>query len=108
MDIGKRDRRVVILRAGVVDTGLAREEGEFVEIGKRWANRRDLSDRERMLAAQQGADATTRFNVASDSLTRTITASDRLVLDDVVYAIVGKPREEADRRDGIEITAVSR
>ena len=64
----------------------------------------DAVDLGAVRAAQVGASVTTRFVVRFDSLTKTLTAADRIVYDGKVYAISGL-KETEGRRDGIEITA---
>lgn len=102
--IGELDRRISILRAEDVDDGTATVTGAYAEIGKRWARKTDVSDGERMRAAQQGQSLTTRFLVRWDSLTSTIGGRDRLACEGRTYEVVGT-KEWGGRRIGIEITA---
>lgn len=106
MDAGSLDRRVEILRGAPVDDGISTSTGEPAVIGIRWAARTDVSDRERLIASQQGAELTTRFIMRWDSLTATITADDQLREDGTMYQIIGKPKQ-VGRREGIEISACS-
>lgn len=100
---GDLDRRVTILRAGVVDDGFASTDTPPIEIGRRSAAKVDVSDRERFAAGQQGAAITTRFRMRSDSLTRTITTADLLAEGDATYTISAV--KEIGRREGVEISA---
>ena len=104
---GSLDRRVSILRAGSIDDGTASIDGPYVEIGRRWAKKTDVSDGERVRAAAQSQEITSRFLVRSDALTRTITGKDRLQCRGVSYEVTGT-KETDDRDDGIEITTVAR
>jgi len=77
------------------------------------AERVDLSDKERFgvaleksKAAQVGSYAISRFRVRSSSLTRTITARDRLTHDGSTWNILGDPSETLEgRKRFIWITA---
>lgn len=102
------DRRVTLMRAAPDDDGLATVNGAFAPLGKRWAGKTDISDGERIRAAQNGQDITARFLLRWDSVTATLTAKDRLMdRDDRVYEIVNV-KEVRGRRVGIEVTAVAR
>ncbi len=78
------------------------------------AQRLDLSDTERRKVAfeeskagQVGSYMISRFRVRSDSLTRTITARDRLTHDGATWQIKGAPYETLDgRKRFLWITAV--
>ncbi|MEP9401863.1 phage head closure protein [Sphingomonas sp. VNH70] len=98
--------RVTVLRAGSIDDGLSSVPGGMLPIGRRWARKADISDGERIEAAQQGQTLTTRFVVRADTLTRAVTAKDMLDCRGVRYAIVGT-KETRDRTPAIEITATA-
>lgn len=109
MKKGELNRRIAFWRAELVDDGTATVEGPPVQIGKRWAKKRDVSDAEILRAAQLGQDLSTRFTVLSDSFTRTITARDIIKLGAAVYYVTGTKEVDALRRnDGIEITCSSK
>jgi SPP1 family predicted phage head-tail adaptor len=103
MFAGKLDRRITLERY----TETVNEWNEpitgWTSLGQRWASKEDVSDGEKVRAAQVGASVSTRFQVRYDSLTSTITAADRLSYDGVQYQISGT--KEIGRREGIEITA---
>lgn len=107
MNKGELNRRISIWRAEPLDDGTATVEGVPTQIGKRWAKRHDVSDGERLRAAQQGQELATRFTVLSDSLTRTITGKDILMCEGVAFQVVGTKEIGARRHDGIEITCSS-
>lgn len=109
MKKGEFNRRIAIWRSEPIDDGTATVDGPPAEIGKRWAKKRDASDGERFRAGEQGQELTTRFVVVSDSLTRTITGRDTIMLGGVSYSVTGTKEVDALRRnDGIEITCASR
>ncbi|TYC93043.1 head-tail adaptor protein [Novosphingobium sp. BW1] len=101
------DRRISIWRSALVDDGTATVKGPPAEIGKRWAKKADISDGERMQAAEYAQDLTTRWTVRSDSLTRTIAGGDVLQHKGVTYEVTGT-KERSEREDEIEITTSAR
>lgn len=103
MRAGDLDRRITLLRFGVTYNTSNEPIEAWAEAGKRWASKEDVSDGEKVRAAQVGASVTTRFRVRSDSLTRTLTSADQIVYDGSTYEIQGL--KEIGRREGIEITA---
>lgn len=108
---GELDRRIAIMRALLIDDGTATVAGVPIEIGKRWAKKTDISDGERVRAAEQSQEITARFLVRSDELTRTITGKDVVMYigkaGRTAFEVVGT-KESVDREDGIEISAVAR
>lgn len=103
MEAGKLDRRITLQRFGTTYDQWNQPTEGWADIGKRWAGKQDVSDGEKLRAAQVGATVTTRFQVRYDSLTSTLTSADRIAYDGKVYSITGL--KELGRRDGIEITA---
>lgn len=104
---GELDRRITIWRSAEIDDGTATVQGPPVQIAKRWARKRDVSDAERIRAAEQEAEVTTRFLVRSDFLTRTIGGDDVIRYKGRDYGVTGV-KESAEREDGIEISTVAR
>ncbi|KQN37177.1 phage head-tail adapter protein [Sphingomonas sp. Leaf407] len=100
------DRRIVILRPSLVDDGTATIAGPPAEVGKRWAKKTDVSDGERMRAAQEGQTLTTRFLVRADALTKTIDGTYALTCAGVTYQVTGT-KEWGGRNIGVEITATA-
>lgn len=98
------DRRITLQRFGQTLNEWNEPITGWTEIGKRWASKEDVSDGEKVRAAQVGASVTTRFRVRWDSLTSTLTAADRLVCEDVEYQISGTKEGDGRHRE-IEITA---
>ena len=102
------DRRVTLMRAAPVDDGLGTVDGEFQPLTERWAGKTDISDGERIRAAQNGQAVTARFLLRWDSVTATLSDKDRIVDRDArVYEVVNV-KEVRGRRVGIEVTAVAR
>lgn len=102
IDSGSLSRRVQVLRATLIDDGFTRRES-FETYGQPIsAAKRDISDGERLQAAQIGATVTARFVIRRNSFTRTITAKDRLQCEAREYDITGIKDLEPD---GLEITA---
>lgn len=104
---GELDRRISFWRSSTIDDGTATVEGPPEEIGKRSARKTDVSDGERVRAAEQGSEVTSRFLVRADSFTRTITAKDEVRYRGRVYEVIGV-KDSPERDDGIEISTVSR
>lgn len=104
---GELDRRISFWRSERIDDGTAMVDGAPAEIGKRSAKKTDVSDGERVRAAEQGSDVTTRFLVRADSFTRTITAKDEIRYRDRTYEVTGV-KDSPEREDGVEISTVSR
>lgn len=102
---GARNRRITLQRALTTKNALNEDVRTWGTIGKRWAEKLDVSDGEQLRAAQMGATITTRFRVLRDSLTATLTPRDRIVLGSLVYEITGI--KEIDP-DGLEITTTAR
>lgn len=104
---GARNRRITLQRALTTKNALNEDVKTWGAIGKRWAEKLDVSDGEQLRAAQMGATITTRFQVLHDSLTSTLTARDRLLLGSLVYEISGI-KEVGGTNVGLEITATAR
>ena len=100
------DRRVQFRRAVVT-------QGDFGQV-ETWqdhgplvpAEKRDVSDGERMRAHEVQAHITTRFRVRWSAFTANISPRDRLVCEGLTYDISGI--KELDRRRTLEITAAAR
>lgn len=97
------DRTITLERFGETYDEWNQPIQGWAELGTRKASKKDVSDGEKLRAAQVGATISTRFVVRYDSLTKTITAADRLTCEGVQYELSGV--KELGRREGIEITA---
>lgn len=105
LNAGKLDRRITLIRMGGENTPLGWEPAE-VDIGKVWASRKDVSDREMAAAgAIQGITAS-RFVVRSSTLTRGLKPEDRLREGGLMFEITGI--KEIGRNFQIEISAQAR
>ena len=71
-----------------------------------WASKRDVSDGERIAAAEVSATITTRFQIRFDRDWSDLNPKDRVVFDGRAYDIWGI--KEIGRREGLEITATAR
>jgi head-tail adaptor len=89
MPAGNRDKRVTLQRALTTKNALNEDVKTWGAIGKRWAEKLDVSDGEQLRAAEVGATITTRWRVLRETLTRTLTPRDRIVFGSVVYEITG-------------------
>ncbi|WP_311270495.1 head-tail adaptor protein [Sphingobium sp. WCS2017Hpa-17] len=108
MKKGRLKWRVSIWRSATVDDGIAAVDGEPAEVGKRWAEKIDVSDGEKLRAQQMGQELSTRFAMAGDSLSRTITASDIIKCEGATYYVVGTKAVGNRRNEEVEITCSSR
>ncbi|WP_447727274.1 head-tail adaptor protein [Sphingomonas koreensis] len=104
---GELDRRVEIWRSVPVDNGTGTVPGEPGKIATRWARKLDVSDSERVRAAEQGQEVGTRFLMRSGPLTRTISGKDQIKHGGRFYEVTGT-KDSPDREDGVEITTVAR
>lgn len=106
-EIGKLDRRITIerLTEGAQD-GFGQPAEAWGSIGTRWASRRDVLDTEKVSAGQRDTARMTRFVIRSDSVTRTITAADRLNYEGTFWNIQGVKETPEGRNRFIELTAV--
>lgn len=107
LDAGSLNRRVSFWRYTPVDDGTATVPGQLSLIGARSCKKTDVSDGERLRAAEQGQELNTRFVVRADALTRSITGKDVLQFRNAFYAIAGT-KEVGRNFEGIEIAATAR
>jgi head-tail adaptor len=106
IDPGDLDRRISIYKVTQKDDGTARVADDPLLVARRWAKKIDVSDAERVRAAQQGDEVISRFLVRSDSITRLLNASYEIDYRDVRYVITGI-KESGERSDGLEISVTS-
>ncbi len=106
MMAGSLDRRVQFRRSSLTDNGLAKTE-VFANHGSPvWAAKRDVSDAERLRAAEVQAHLTARFIVRWSPFTAGLTPKDRLVCEGVEFDITGI--KEMGTRNDLEISAAAR
>ena len=106
MRAGKLDRRLAILRAGLIDDGFQTVPGDFTTVATIWASREDVSDGERGRASGVSATATSRFQVRHSATSAAITPQDRLSEGGETFDILGI--KQLGRRIGLEITGARR
>lgn len=108
MEPGKRDRRIVLKRAGGAtgtDPFGNPIPGPDVEI-TRWAEYLPVSDRERLAAMEVSAEYTARFRILWSAAVAGLNPTWWLTFDGRDYDIAGV--KELGRREGLEITANTR
>jgi SPP1 family predicted phage head-tail adaptor len=76
----------------------------WVDLVSVWAERKEVSARERLAAQQVGAELTTRFTIRYSSQTKDINPRDRIVFDGNIYNITAT--RNIDRNRWREIDAV--
>ena len=102
----RADRRVQFERYTATDDGFGVVETWAAHGSPVPAERRDVSDAERMRANEVQAHITSRFRVRSSAFTRDLSPKDRLTCEGLVYDISGI--KQLDRRRTLEITAAAR
>jgi head-tail adaptor len=107
---GGRRTRIEVQRQVTEKNALNEDVASWGIVASRLAERLDVSDGERVRAAEVGAVITSRFRVLRDATLRTVTPRDRIVIRDAIagdriYDIVGI--KEVGRA-GFEITAAAR
>lgn len=108
MAAGKRDRRIILKRAGEptgTDPYGNSIPGDDVEIG-RWAEYVPITDRERLAAMEVSAEYTARFSILWSAAVAGVNPTWWIEFEGRLYNIVGA--KEIGRRKGIEITAAAR
>lgn len=102
---GSLDRRVTLQRARIVPNALNEPVPVWEDLGRPWAARTAVSDRERHQAAERGAEITHRFTLRRARAWEDLTPADRLLCDGRVYDVEGV---KDLGREGFEITATAR
>jgi SPP1 family predicted phage head-tail adaptor len=101
-----RDRLITFRRLGRTFDAYNRPVEGWTDLVQAWAEKADISDGERMQAAQIGATVTARFRTPYAPVYASIDAKDRIVLDGREYDIKGI--KEIGTREGLEFTAAAR
>jgi head-tail adaptor len=81
--------RVTILRSAMVDDGMSTVQASPEPVVALWADRRDVSDGEKLRSGELMAELSARFTFRAESRSRGITAKDRLQHGQNVFHIVG-------------------
>jgi SPP1 family predicted phage head-tail adaptor len=106
LQAGAMDRRIALQQATVTYDALNNPTETWATLATVWASKEDLSDSERVAAAEVGAAMTTRFRIRYSLKVSGINPKDRLTFDGNTYEVVNT--KEIGRREGIEITATFR
>jgi head-tail adaptor len=105
---GDLNRKITIQRATTTYNAFNEPVNTWVDVMTRSAKRVDASDSQRieyMAAAQVGAFTLARFTVRSDSQTRTIKATDRLLHEGAIWNIRGAKEADEGLHRFVEIMA---
>jgi SPP1 family predicted phage head-tail adaptor len=105
MRAGDLDRRVTFRRASVTRGAFNEATSAWSDLVTVWAAKAEISDGERVRAAQTGARVTARFTVRWSPDTAGVTAKDQLVCEGRTFDIVGV--KEIGRRVGLEFTCAA-
>lgn len=102
-----RNWLVTLERKSVVQNDLGEEIDSWLPlVSDVFAKKRDVSDGERVAAAEVSATITTRFEIPWAEEYSDLNPTDRLICDGRTYDIWGA--KELGYREGIEITAAAR
>lgn len=105
--VGKLDRKITIQAKSVSQNEFGEEIETWATFASVYAAKADVSDSERMAAAEVSATITTRFRVRWSSALAAVNPGDhRVVLEGRVYDISGI--KELGTREGLELTAAAR
>ena len=106
MTKGLLRHKVTVLRVSLSDDGFQKVEA-FAPVGHPiWAERRDVSDAERLRSGSVAAEISTRFRLRRSALADSITAADRLQVAGVVWSIIGPPKLSGEDDRMLEISCV--
>jgi SPP1 family predicted phage head-tail adaptor len=102
---GSLDRRIVIERATSTVNALNEPVETWSTYATVWAQRKDVSDGEKLAAGQVGSHLSSRFVIRSNTTTTAITPSDRISHDGALWSIHGIKETQDGRYRFLEITA---
>jgi len=101
------DRTIILERfTSTQDAGSGEEVQTWSPLATVQASKRDVSDSERVAAAEVQASITTRFQIRWDGIVSDLNPKDRLVYDGKTYDI--EAVKEVGRRVALEISAAAR
>jgi SPP1 family predicted phage head-tail adaptor len=103
---GTMDRRITLQQATVTYDALNNPTETWATLATVWASKEDLSDSERVAAAEVGAAMTTRFRIRYSDKVSGINPKNRLTFDDRTWDIQNV--KEIGRKEGLEISAIAR
>ncbi len=93
MNAGDLDRRVTVRRATVTRGAFNEVTSAWADFVTVWAAKAEISDSERVRAAQTGARMTVRFTVRWSPDMASVTPKDQLVCEGRCYDITHPPKE---------------
>ena len=107
VDPARFDRRITIQRKTTTQNDLGEKVETWSDLVTVLAARRDVSDSERIAAAEVSATITTRFQIRWSTNVQDVNpGGHRILFGDRLYDIAAV--KEVGRREGIEITAAAR
>lgn len=107
MPAGKRDRRITIQRATITqDPGSGENVETWATLATVWAEVVQVSDGERVRAAEVAASITTRFRILYSATVADVNPKDRISYGGRTFDVWGV--KEIGFREGMEITAAAR
>lgn len=106
MKAGDLNRRITIERATLTTNALNEQVPTWATLTTVWASKKDVSDSERIAAAEVRAAITTRFQIRLSSKVADLNPKDRISFEGRVYEIFAV--KEIWRNAGLEITAAAR
>lgn len=106
MRAGKRNKRITIMKKGVVTRNALNEPiPSWVKLGDFWSARLTQKPTEGWKSGQTAAQVERAFNVRYTDRTRTITPQMQLICDNRTFEIIGVV--EHGRQEGIDIVAIA-
>lgn len=106
MKAGELNRRITIERATFTTNALNEKVPSWTTLATVWASKKDVSDSERIAAAEVRASITTRFQIRLSDIVADLNAKDRISFQGRIYEIFAV--KEIWRNTGLEITAAAR
>lgn len=104
---GALDRRIVIERLTEgSQNGFGEPSATWSTFVTLWAQRRDVSDSEKVAAGQRDTARISRFTIRSSSDAKSISSLDRISCDEALWNILGVKETAEGRNRFIELTAV--
>lgn len=112
IDGPRLDRKIVVERfTSTIDEASGEQVKTWATLGPAegiWANRRDVSDTERVASSEVAAEITTRFIIRYDSAWADLSPLDRLTHEGRTYEIAAVKVSTQGRRQFFEISARTR
>lgn len=102
------DRRVVIERYTETRNTLNEPVKVWAKFAEVFANRKDVSDGEKLAAGQLGSSIVARFIIRSSTAARTVSPLDRIIHDGKTWEITGVKQADLGRNRFVEIKATAR